>query len=106
MDDNSRQTPGGDTRNQRVFVPHKDVIARDMGGGSVLVHLGTNRIYETNATGARVWELVQEGRSRNEILAQLEAEFEVGEETLAKELDELLEQLSSEGLIEADDPGR
>ena len=37
--------------------PSPGVVARDMGGSAVLVHLESNRIFELNATGARVWSL-------------------------------------------------
>jgi len=38
--------------------PAPEVLARRLPGGAVLVHMRTNRIFELNETGARIWELL------------------------------------------------
>jgi hypothetical protein len=85
--------------------PSPDVIARRMGQAAVLVHLGTNRIYEVNETGARIWELLQEGCDRRQLQARIVAEFDVDEATASQAIDALVEMLSAEGLIGGDEPG-
>ncbi len=71
----------------------------------VLVHLRTNRIQTLNRTAARLWELLEEGRSSSEIKQLLLTEFEVGEEELEAEMDRLLKALQESQLIVADDKG-
>jgi hypothetical protein len=75
------------------------VVARDMGSAAVLIHLESNRIFELNSTGARVWALIGEGLGRDAIVAQLGREFS-GVEELPETVDDLLEQLRREGLID------
>jgi hypothetical protein len=77
------------------------VVARDMGGSAVLVHLESNRIFELNATGARVWSLLEQGLSRDEICARLQQEFQVSVEDVAATVDALLASLEGERLIGA-----
>jgi len=91
---------------ESVVSLHSDVIIRDLGNGVVLIHLGTNRIYETNATGGRFVTLLAEGRSLADIRAHLLEEFSVDEATLARETDDLLRLLADEGLLGGDTPGR
>jgi len=72
-----------------------------MGGSAVLVHLESNRIFELNATGARVWSLLEQGLHRDEICARLEQEFEASDADLAETVDALLASLEREHLIGA-----
>jgi hypothetical protein len=79
--------------------PRSGVVAREMNGSAVLVHLDTNRIYELNETGARIWALLSEGLGRSELCARLSAEFGVSGPSTEREVDELLAELTREGLI-------
>jgi hypothetical protein len=81
---------------------NSEVVARRMDEEVVLVHLGTNRIYTLNATGARFWDLLQSGLGRDAIRAALLAEFEVGETQLDAEIEALVAELSDQGLLVLD----
>ena len=74
-----------------------------MGDAGVLVHLQTNRIFELNATGLRIWELLGEGRRLGEIERTLEAEYTADRNQLRAEMLALIEELSREGLVSDDD---
>lgn len=86
------------------FGASQDVVFRQLEDEAVLVHLGTNRIYSLNATGARFWELLASGLGRSEINAQLGREFEVSAEQLEKEIEALMSSLVSEGLVTVEQP--
>ena len=79
--------------------PIPDVVYRELEGEMVLVHLGTNRIYSLNETGARFWELLASGSERAEIERQLLDEFVVEPEDLRQEIDSMLDALEGEGLV-------
>jgi coenzyme PQQ synthesis protein D (PqqD) len=81
--------------------PSPGVVARDMGGSAVLVHLESNRIFELNVTGARVWSLLEQGLHRDEICRRLQQEYEAPAEDVAATVDALLVSLESEHLIGA-----
>jgi len=79
--------------------PIPDVVYRELEGEMVLVHLGTNRIYSLNETGARFWELLASGSERPEIERQLLDEFDVQPSELQQEIDSILAALAAEGLV-------
>ena len=85
--------------------PSLDVVFRLLDDEAVLVHLGTNRIYSLNPTGARFWKLFAEGRPDVEIKRTLMREFDVRPEELEAEIDALLGSLESEGLVTAEPSG-
>lgn len=79
--------------------PATQVLARRLPGGAVLVHLGTNRIFELNETGAKVWDLLSEGLDKGQILQRLIEEFAVDPAAAAADLSAVLEHLEREGLL-------
>jgi hypothetical protein len=81
-----------------------DVLMRKVEDEFVLVHMGRNQIFALNSTGARLWELLGEGRTRGEAVAQLTREFDVSAATVELETEQLLRTLVREGLLEADAP--
>lgn len=82
------------------FHPHPDVLARRVGDDVVLVHMGRNEIFALNPTGARLWELLSEGRSRSEAVERLTTEFDASEEMIEQEADRFMALLEREGLVE------
>ena len=83
------------------YLPSSEVVARRLGEELILVHLGSNRIFELNATSARLWELLVEGQDVAGIQSALKAEFHVDEATLIDEVATTLAALAAEGLIAA-----
>ena len=83
----------------RPFAIPSDVVARRVGDSAVLVRLATNKIYELNATGARIWELLTQQKTRTEILDVLEQEFAADRSELESAFDELIASLRAEGLV-------
>jgi coenzyme PQQ synthesis protein D (PqqD) len=79
--------------------PHPDVVSRRVGDETVLVNLKTNRIYSLNRTGARLWELLGEGKDRAAAEEALLGEFDVDETELRREVDDLLGELEAEDLV-------
>ena len=83
----------------RGLRPNPDVLSKRLDQAAVLVHIATNRIFELNETGTRVWEMLCKGFDRDHILRQLVDEFDVPPLRAARELDELIVQLRAEGLL-------
>jgi len=82
-----------------IYSLNPDVVFKRLEDRMVLVDLKSNQIFELNSTGARVWELLQEGVSVDTLIDRLEAEFEADPATLRTEIESLLSDLLSEGLI-------
>lgn len=78
----------------------RDVIAQRVGETAVLVNLRSNRIYELNATGARVWELLETETTVEHVVEALTLEFEAPRVSLAEEVAQIVSDLRREGLVE------
>jgi hypothetical protein len=61
--------------------------------------LRTNQIYELNPQGARIWQLLQDGLSRDAIIETLQHEFEADPARLAVDVDQLLARLTDAELV-------
>ena len=85
------------------FRPHPDVLARRVGEEVVLVHMGRNEIFALNPTGARLWELLSEGRSQAEAVERLKTEFDASDETVEHEAERFMALLEREGLLDLDE---
>ncbi|MFA5915497.1 MAG: PqqD family protein [Burkholderiales bacterium] len=88
----------------RVTIPD-DVVARDLAGEAVLLHLGSGTYFGLNAVGTRIWHLLGEHRSTEAVVPLLLQEFDVDEHLLRRDLESLLAQLlAKQLLIAAEDP--
>ena len=77
-----------------------DVVARRVGETAVVVHLGSNRIYELNDTGARIWELAADGATVDALIEGLQGEFAADRSQIASEVVAIVEDFVREGLFE------
>ena len=69
------------------------VIVADMRSGH---YLGLDGV------GARVWDLIVEGASRDVIVERLSAEYEVAVDVLAQDVERLVEELMERRLVQTD----
>jgi hypothetical protein len=79
--------------------PSPDVIAKRLDNEAVLVHIPTNRIFELNETGTRVWELLGQGLDPDSIVRHLVNEFDVEDARAIDEVNDLLARLRTAGLL-------
>jgi hypothetical protein len=86
----------------RLWRLHPDVVFRRMPDGGLLVHLGTNQIYELNDTGSRVLEALQAGHDLRTAVLTIAREYGRPPESLQDEVTSLIETLVSNGLAVAD----
>jgi Coenzyme PQQ synthesis protein D (PqqD) len=97
MDGHDGHTQG--SRRIRRLEPTQDVVGQRLGDEVVLVSLQSNRIFELNRTGGRFWEILQSESDRGRIEEQLLEEFEISEDELSAEVDQLIESLADEELV-------
>lgn len=80
-----------------------DALAATLSDGAVLLNLRTKRYFSLNETGTRVWELLLEGRTEEEIVRTMTQEFDVAEGAARRETAEVIAALRDNQLIVADD---
>ena len=83
------------------YVIAADAACAALEGGAVVLHMGTKRYYSLNETGARVWQLLEEGTSERDTAARLVADYQVDPGEANAAVLQLLAELLAEGLVEA-----
>ena len=84
----------------KVIVP-PEVMARQVGDETVILDLASGNYFGLDPVGARIWQLITEGHMPAAIRDTLLAEYEVAPEDLERDLDRLLGELISQGLLSA-----
>ena len=75
------------------------VVSKQIGGETVILNLESGTYFGLDAVGARIWELIGEGKSVNEVRSVMLAEFEVSEDVLDRDLERLLRDLQNHELL-------
>ena len=78
-------------------------VSSDLGDEVAILDLKAGMYYGLDSVGARVWNLVQEPRTVEEIRNILTSEYEVDPYRCERDLIALLQRLLDEGLIEVSD---
>jgi hypothetical protein len=85
-----------------TVVAAKDQVSSDLGGEVAILDLKAGVYYGLDAVGARIWSLIQEPITVNEIRDILLEEYEVEPERCERDLLALLQRLADEGIIEVE----
>jgi len=89
-----------------TVVVAKEQVSCDLGGEAAILNMKNGVYYGLDPIGARIWNLIQEPKSLNEIRELLLKEYDVEPDRCERDLLVLLQKLASEGLIEVkDEPG-
>jgi hypothetical protein len=82
------------------------VLARDLEDEVVLLDLKSGVYCSLEGVGARIWNLLEPGRTLRQVLAWLVAEYDVEPSRCARDLLTFVTELRARGLVEVDDPHR
>jgi hypothetical protein len=77
----------------------KQVMARQVGEDTVILDLAGGTYYGLDPVGARIWQMMGEGKSLEEICDTLLVEYDVTREVLLRDVLELTDKLHSQKLI-------
>jgi hypothetical protein len=81
-------------------MPNPAVIFRELDGGeAVLVNTDTTASIVLNATGMAVWRWMDGARSLDEIVALVRRQFQGVPDSVASDVQQLLEVLAEEGFV-------
>lgn len=84
----------------RASIPPQ-VMTRTVGDEVVILDLATGTYFGLDPVGARIWELMGEGKTLAEVCEQMLAEYEVSREELERDILRLADELAQQGLIAA-----
>jgi hypothetical protein len=76
-----------------------EVLCQEVNGEMVLLDLRSEFYFGLDATGTRIWQLLQSGLSVQELVKKMMDEFNVDKETLESDVNVLLAKLLDAGLV-------
>lgn len=82
----------------RVRVP-QEVIARQVGEETVMLDLAKGAYFGLDPVGARMWQLLQEGKSLEDVRDAMAEEYEAPREKIERDLLALVDKLVADGLL-------
>ena len=74
-------------------------VARQLGDEMVILHLGSGTYFGLDVVGARIWQLMGEGKSLNEICNIVLDEYEVSREDIERDIVALTKDLLAQDLV-------
>jgi hypothetical protein len=87
-----------DDRHARI-IRCEDLLEADVNGEIVALHIEKGQCYGMNNVASRIWALLAEPISPEQICATLAEEYSVDPATCRADVDALLTDLKAEGLI-------
>lgn len=76
----------------------KQLVLREIAGDYALIPVGdtvikNNGLFSLSETGARIWELLPQADGAEQLVGALLEEYDIDRDTLARDVNEFLEQL-------------
>jgi hypothetical protein len=84
---------------ERLILP-EDVLMSDVEGESVILNVNTERYFGLDEVGTRMLSVLTESNSVQTAYEALLEEYEVENETLRRDLADLIDRLLGQGLLE------
>ena len=79
-----------------------EVIFRVFGDEAVILNLATSKYFGLNSVGTRLWQLIAEHGSVEQVIEASLDEYEVEEKQLRQDLTDLIQQLMQKGLVQSE----
>ena len=86
------------TLTEKIIVSSQ-AIAKQVGDEIVILHVGNGTYFGLDAVGGRIWQLMAEGKSPNEICEVVLEEYDVSREDLERDIIGLIKDLVAQDLI-------
>jgi len=89
-------------RNRPLYRRAEGNLIGDMGGEKVMMSVAKGKYYNLGRTGGRIWELLEQPKSLEQLVDALILEYDVEREVCEAQARSFLEHLMAEGLLEAE----
>ena len=102
MEDQQRDLidPVCDLGPESSFEIPEQVRFREIDGEAILLNLDSGVYFGLDEIGTRVWSLISEQLSLSDVQRRMIAEFDVSQSQLHQDLDQLIRELLSQGLLQ------
>ena len=86
--------------NSSIISAAKEQVSSDLGGEAIILNLKSGVYHGLNEVAAKIWNIIQNPKSVNDVRTILLEEYEVDFQQCDRDLKELLQELTKVGLIE------
>lgn len=83
------------------FLISEDVVHRELDGETIVLSLESGMYYGLNATGSRVWRLIEDGATAAQMIDRISREFGHPADEVRADVEALLGVLQQKGLVTA-----
>ena len=84
----------------RCFRKNDHILYKEIDGAGVLVDPYRRTLVHLNPTASQIWQLLDEAHSCTAIIKKLQAEFEVGDKELEKDVSDVFNELFKREMIQ------
>jgi Coenzyme PQQ synthesis protein D (PqqD) len=84
--------------------PAEHVRANVTDDGLVILDIDKGEIYSANVVAARIWNLLMDGKSEQEAVDAVAAEFDAPKDVVARDAHAFIESLVAKSLVDAAPP--
>ena len=82
-----------------VITRSNDILQAELDGEVIMIGLEQSNYYGLGSVGSRIWELLEQPPTMGELLARLQEEYSIDQETCEKDTLVFLDDLLDHGLI-------
>ena len=86
----------GDT----VVSRRETIVAADVADDAILLDIDSGYFFQLNKTAARIWNLLEEPQSFDDLCASLHDVFQPGEHAISADVEEFVADLRERGIID------
>ena len=83
----------------KMVIPAQ-VMSRQVGDETVILDLDSGTYFGLDPVGARIWQLLNDGQSVDGVVSTLLGEYDVTEDQLRQDVNSLVSELVSRGLVQ------
>jgi predicted transcriptional regulator len=84
----------------KIHIDKNSITWRKLRDELVLMHLDTGAYYSLNETGVIIWQGIVDERPHEDIVNDMSEMFDVDRETIARDFERVVNELSDQGLVE------
>lgn len=88
---------------ERELVRTDDYISTTLDGEEVILHRDSEKYFGLNAVGTRLWQLLEEPRTVDELVSVVQEDFDVSKERGQKDVETFLEDMEGADLVTTTD---
>lgn len=81
------------------LMPAEEALFQDVNGEIVILDLNSEEYFGLNELGSRIWKLLEEEKSVQEVIDQLEQEYDAPGKVITQDLNTLLDTLLEKQLL-------